>query len=156
MRPLHASASMSPMVLPHLHSRTRRPFISTLHRRRIPPPHPHSFTSRALLLQAVDIPAETACLVCCHNPWPNEDIYFCPEEGLPTFVSGDACSLPVDPRCGSRSTTTALNLYTYIPGKPWAPWKSLPSLTRHRHQPLPVHITRLLSPRTCHPPSSSS
>ena len=45
-------------------------------------------TSRALLLQAIDKPAETARLVCCHNPWPNEDVYFCPEEGLPTFVSG--------------------------------------------------------------------
>ena len=44
--------------------------------------------SRPLLLQAVDIPAETARLVCCHNPWPSEDMYFCPEEGLPTFVSG--------------------------------------------------------------------
>ena len=44
--------------------------------------------SRALLLQAVDIPAEAARLVCCHNPWPHEDVYFCPEEGLPTFVSG--------------------------------------------------------------------
>ena len=45
-------------------------------------------TSRALLLQAIDKPAETARLVCCHNPWPNKDVYFCPEEGLPTFVSG--------------------------------------------------------------------
>ena len=45
-------------------------------------------TRRALLLQAVDIPAETACLVRCHNPWPSEDVYFCPEEGLPAFVSG--------------------------------------------------------------------
>ena len=45
-------------------------------------------TSRALLSQAVDIPAETARLVRCHNPWPNEDVFFCPEEGLPTFVSG--------------------------------------------------------------------
>ena len=45
-------------------------------------------TSRALLLQAVDIPAETARLVRCHNPWPSEDVYFCPEEGLPAFVSG--------------------------------------------------------------------
>ena len=45
-------------------------------------------TSCALLLQAVDIPAETARLVRCHNPWPSEDVYFCPEEGLPTFVSG--------------------------------------------------------------------
>ena len=45
-------------------------------------------TSLALLLQAVDIPAETARLVRCHNLWPSEDVYFCPEEGLPTFVSG--------------------------------------------------------------------
>ena len=45
-------------------------------------------TSRTLLLQATDIPAETACLVCCHNPWPNEDVYFCLEKALPTFVSG--------------------------------------------------------------------
>ena len=45
-------------------------------------------TSHALLLQAIDIPAETASLVRCHNPWPSEDVYFCLEEGLPTFVSG--------------------------------------------------------------------
>ena len=44
--------------------------------------------SRALLLQAVVIPAKTARLVRCHNPWPSEDVYFCPEEGLSTFVSG--------------------------------------------------------------------
>ena len=44
--------------------------------------------SRALLLQAVDFPAEAARLVRCHNPWLNEDVYFCPEEGLPTLVSG--------------------------------------------------------------------
>ena len=43
---------------------------------------------RAMLLQAVDIPAESASLVRCHNPWPNEDVYFCPAEGLPIFVSG--------------------------------------------------------------------
>ena len=49
---------------------------------------PFSPVSHALLLQAVDIPAEAARLVCCHNPWPREDVYFCPEEGLPTFVSG--------------------------------------------------------------------
>ena len=47
-----------------------------------PPP-----TSRALLLQAVDIPTETALLVRCHNPWPSEDVYFCLEEALPAFVS---------------------------------------------------------------------
>ena len=50
-----------------------------------PPPPP---VNSALLLQAVDIPAETARLVCYHNPWPSEDVYFCPEEGMPTFVSG--------------------------------------------------------------------
>ena len=43
---------------------------------------------RAMLLQAVDIRAESARLVRCHNPWPNEDVYFCPAEGLPTFASG--------------------------------------------------------------------
>ena len=45
-------------------------------------------TSCAMLLQAVDLAAETAHLVRCHNPWPCEDVYFCPEEGLPKFVSG--------------------------------------------------------------------
>ena len=48
-----------------------------------PPP-----TGRALLLQTTDIPAKTARLVRCHNPWPSDDVYFCPEEALPTFVSG--------------------------------------------------------------------
>ena len=65
---------MSPAVLPRLPSRIQKLYTST-------PP------SRTLLLQAVDIPAETARLVCCHNPWPSEDVYFCSEEGLPTFVS---------------------------------------------------------------------
>ena len=44
--------------------------------------------SRALLLQTTDIPAETARLVRCHNPWPYEDVYFCPEDALPAFVTG--------------------------------------------------------------------
>ena len=45
-------------------------------------------TSSALLLQTTDIPAETARLVRCHNPWPSEDVYFCPEDALPVFVTG--------------------------------------------------------------------
>ena len=45
-------------------------------------------TSHALLLQTTDIPAKTAQLVRCHYPWPSEDVYFCPENVLPTFVSG--------------------------------------------------------------------
>ena len=44
--------------------------------------------SHALLLQKTDIPAETARLVRCHNPWPSEDVYFCPEDALPAFVTG--------------------------------------------------------------------
>ena len=44
--------------------------------------------SRALLLQTTDIPAETARLVQCHNPWPSKDVYFCPEDALPAFVTG--------------------------------------------------------------------
>ena len=44
--------------------------------------------SRALLLPTTDIPAETARLVRCHNPWPSEDVYFCPEDALPAFVTG--------------------------------------------------------------------
>ena len=77
---------MSPMALPRPLSRIHRLFISTPPKRRtFPPP---TLPSRALLLQAVDIPAETARLVRYHNPWPSEDVYFCPEEGLPAFVSG--------------------------------------------------------------------
>ena len=44
--------------------------------------------SRALLLQTADIPPETAHLVRCHNPWPAEDILFCPGDALPAFVKG--------------------------------------------------------------------
>ena len=45
-------------------------------------------TSRVLLLQTTDIPAETARLVRCHNPWLSNDIYFSPEDALPAFVTG--------------------------------------------------------------------
>ena len=48
---------------------------------------PHT-ASRARLLQKAEIPAETARLVRCHNPWPTEDVYFCPGEALPAFVNG--------------------------------------------------------------------
>ena len=51
------------------------------------PAAPHT-ASRALLLQTADIPAETARLVRCHNPWPAEDVYFCPKDALPAFVTG--------------------------------------------------------------------
>ena len=48
---------------------------------------PHT-ASRALLLQTADIPPETASLVRCHNPWPTEDVLFCPGDALPAFVTG--------------------------------------------------------------------
>ena len=44
-------------------------------------------TSHALLLQTPDIPVKTARLVRCRNLWPTEDVYFCPEDALSTFVS---------------------------------------------------------------------
>ena len=52
-----------------------------------PPATPHT-ASCALLLQTAEIPAETARLVCCHSPWPTEDVYFCLEDALPAFVTG--------------------------------------------------------------------
>ena len=48
---------------------------------------PHS-ASCALLLQTTDILSETARLVRCHNPWPAEDVLFCPDDALPAFVTG--------------------------------------------------------------------
>ena len=44
--------------------------------------------SLALFLQTTDIPTETTRLVRCHNPWPSEDVYFCPKDALPAFVTG--------------------------------------------------------------------
>ena len=63
-----------------------QPDPQTIHLNAAQTPFPPA--SCALLLQAVDIPAEAARLVRSHNPWPHEDVYFCPEEGLLTFVSG--------------------------------------------------------------------
>ena len=48
---------------------------------------PHT-ASCARLLQTADIPPETARLVRCHNPWPADDVLFCPNDALPAFVTG--------------------------------------------------------------------
>ena len=48
---------------------------------------PHTASS-ALLLKTADIPPETARLVRCHNPWPTENVLFCPGDALPAFVTG--------------------------------------------------------------------
>ena len=42
----------------------------------------------ARLLQTADISPETVRLVRCHNPWPTEDVLFCPNDALPAFVTG--------------------------------------------------------------------
>ena len=57
--------------------------------REIAPPAatPHT-ASRARLLHTAEIPTETARLVRCHNPWPTEDVYFCPGDSLPAFMTG--------------------------------------------------------------------
>ena len=47
----------------------------------------HTASCTRLLLKA-DIPPETARLVRCHNPWPTEDVLFCPNGALPAFVTG--------------------------------------------------------------------
>ena len=49
--------------------------------------NPHT-ASCAWLLQTADIPSETARLVRCHNPWPTEDVLFCPSDALSAFVTG--------------------------------------------------------------------
>ena len=49
--------------------------------------NPHT-ASCARLHQTADIPPETARLVHCHNPWPTEDVLFCPDGTLPAFVTG--------------------------------------------------------------------
>ena len=49
--------------------------------------NPHT-ASCARLLQKADLPPETARLVRCHNPWPTEDVLFCPDGALPAFVTG--------------------------------------------------------------------
>ena len=48
----------------------------------------HHAASRALLLQTANIPPEMARLVRCHNPWPAEDVLFCPDDALSAFVTG--------------------------------------------------------------------
>ena len=52
------------------------------------PGEPLSHASLLTASQTADIPPETARLVRCHNPWPAEDVLFCPDDALPAFVTG--------------------------------------------------------------------
>ena len=65
----------------------RQPLPSPPQEIALPAATPHT-ASRARLLQTAEIPAETARLVRCHNPWPTEDVYFCLGDALPAFVTG--------------------------------------------------------------------
>ena len=69
----------------HVAATPAQPNPQTIHHNTAQTPFPPG--SRTLLLQAIYIPAEAARLVRCHNPWPHEDVYFCPEEGLPMLIS---------------------------------------------------------------------
>ena len=106
-------------------------------------------TSCALLLQAIDIPAEKARLVRCYNPWPSEDVYFCPEEGLPAFVSGvpaltngsevwvvihNHCPEPLRLHTGQNVGTLEV---VAIADSPPPPATSSP----HRPPPVPAHLS---------------
>ena len=103
----------------------------------------------ALLLQAVDIPAKTARLVRCHNQWPSEDVYFCPEEGLATFVSGvpaltsgyevwvavyNHCTEPLRLHTGQTVGTLEIVALADLPSPP-------PASSPHRQLPVPEHLS---------------
>ena len=74
--------------------------------------HPHT-ASCAWLLETADIPPETARLVRCHNPWPSEDVLFCPDGALPAFVTG----ILVVQSSGMPCTTTGLSPFSSTQGK---------------------------------------
>ena len=79
---------MSPMAPPRPLSQICKRSTSMPPNSRFSPPPPPTTTSHALLLQTMDIPAVTARLIRCHNPWPSEDVYFSPVDALPAFVTG--------------------------------------------------------------------
>ena len=66
--PLHPANSRRPL---HCQPPHRAPPLLT--QQTSPPPPP---------------PPETARLLRCHNPWPTEDVLFCPNDALPAFVTG--------------------------------------------------------------------
>ena len=108
---VHLNAAQQQKVIAPPRDTTPQPLPSQPQEIAPPPAAPHT-ASRALLLQTADIPAETARLVRCHNPWPAEDVYFCPEDALPAFVT-------VVPALSSGSEL----------------W-----ITIHNHRPEPLHL----------------
>ena len=97
----------------------------------------------------MDIPAETVRLVRCHNPWPSEDVYCCPEEGLPTFVSGVAALTsgsevgvaihnhrPEPLRLHTGQTVVSFEIVT-LAHSPLPP----PAASQNRQPPVPEHLS---------------
>ena len=84
---VHLNAAQQQKAAEPLQDAAPQPQPSPPQETTLPPGAPHT-ASRTLLLQTADIPPETARLVRCHNPWPAEGVYFCPEDALPAFVTG--------------------------------------------------------------------
>ena len=76
---------MSPTVLPCLPSRIHKLYTSTPPRLNRPPPTPNPRQPRSSATRRRNSSRNSAT---SPLPQPSEDMYFCPEEGLPTFVSG--------------------------------------------------------------------
>ena len=74
--------------------------------------NPHT-ASYARLLQTANIPPESARLVRCHNPWPTEDVLFCPGDTLPALVTG----IPAVRSSGLPCTITDQRPFSFTPGK---------------------------------------
>ena len=107
--------------------------------------------SHAQLLQTTDIPAETARLVRCHNPWPSEDVYFCSEDALPAFVTrvpalSSSCEVwiaihnhcPKPLRLHSGQNTGVLEVVTVAEAK-----SSTSKPGAMRQPPVPEHLSPL-------------
>ena len=74
------------LAQPSLHPANSRQVLNCQLPHRAPPP----LTPLAALgcYRQQTSPPETARLVRCHNPWPAEDVLFCPNDALPSFVTG--------------------------------------------------------------------
>ena len=104
--------------------------------------NPHT-ASCARPLQKADIPTETARLVRCHNPWPTEDVLFCPDGALPAFVTGIP-ALQVVQSSGMPCTTTGLSPFSFTQGKVLASSRWSTS-RKHPPPPHPPHILPILA-----------
>ena len=111
----HASASMSPTAPLRPRSRTHKPFIST------PPKHNISLPPAALCYYkpSTSLPRQCAWSVAITHG-PARMSTFAQKKACPRFCP-ECQRLPVDPKYGSQSTTTAPGSSAYTSGKLWVP-----------------------------------